>query len=678
MTRYQAGTYRLYVRETTEENWVELPDVYTLGREVERSANKVTTAHVGVPLHVRGPNSGYTWYDLEYWWLRITYEPPGGAESDIWYGQFADRLIKEESRALTWVALDVKQTLDRIDLGFYAYTVKHDWRDRAQQIWLRPFNEGRRDEESMLRGRRSANRYDLRPNSEDYRKQSTGEGTAYIYGRDGAWSNLEVAEYLLTASAPKGGSDQCPIGWDLDVGDAARPYLSGAVQEWSEDLLQKTTFQALRDVVLQSGPLAMVEDWSDDGTHGYKYVRLRVFVKEYEERDTSTYSIHDLLQDPENPDCDASRYRVRGQDRITNLYMYGQPARIMTTAMGHMCGTTFGDGRWGVDDWGRFPILYPAWESALEDEFDAAVKEDSEALEKYPNVYKNFTLNWTSGLETWGWPRPSGQVESDAEIGDRAVTGSQLGYPHPRRILPKNLTLQGWEYDNQDDSTALSVWSPGEEAVFDNILVWYLPPDEDPDHDEPQLLTAAGDVSEASQTGVLSMPEGLRGPDADFDLGSDAGDGNKKWEYLAVTLTVQADWRVYHHEENDDDAGDFTNVKTVHVPGQHWWAADHAIRSFDADAGAFTWVHGVLENAMPELEARGQALLKHQRAGLRYGTFKRRTVDIGYTIGDFVRKFANYDVEAPILTLRHNLRRGSATWGTKLTTGKKWSHRDST
>ncbi len=656
MTTYEAGTYRIYTRETIDDSWTERTMCYLMD-DVHDAANYVPTLRIRVPYAASTANTQFWYQDFANHWVRITYEPSGGSETDIWYGSMVASIINEETMEMEWAAAHILSQLVRVDLGSFAYADPQIAGDAmCKNIALQIFNL------DLERNLKSADEWYLAPSESHYMHKKIGadaqDWLVYIFGTDSLWDNYEILRFLLATYVPKGSTEFCEIGFALAPTAAAKTYLQAAKQEWN--FSRMNLWEAVDKLVRSSGPLAWCADWSTSGDYGYDYVRLRVFSKKYEDKDDTWQNEHALLSDPTAPDCEASRIQVRTGDKISKLVVYGEPIRIMMTMAGPDLGVT------------TLPNYEKGWDDAEEAAWDEF---DPERDENWPNVFRRLLLDWDANITSWNhvWLEPGTWPGSyETEEGDMCVKGADH-YARARRILKRCLTHKEYGYENQDDSagTALVVTPGGTgKPEFEPILGWFVPDAGDAESDPKQILK--GRIRPlADDFGVL-LPTSVR----DVEVSDLFLDQDDRWKRLYITFAVEGDIRLAY-EMTAYDEGDHDQMRTVEVyePGAEWWAAAEGTKlEYDSVFG-WTLIYGVLRNDLPKLKARAENIIKHHNEQLYRGTFVLKQVDVAKKVGDYITTYGPWTINQVIMSVLHALA-STERWGTRLTTQKHWSRRN--
>jgi hypothetical protein len=681
MARYspENAHLRIYTREKATDDWVERPSPVMLAGEPEWSADKITSLRISVPLRVQGPNQGYTVPDWKHHWVLVTYEPPtgntpphpnAGVETDIWYGQFVDHTIDEESEVVYWAARDVKSVLDRITIGVtYA---EEPALNECQQTWWRTPNRGLGGEEVRTRNIRSVTDYNLDPGSDNYRqKEGDAADEAYVFGKDVQstlnrypWTAEELLDHLLKVYTPRRYDGYSVPFFRLKLSSAAQSMLADTVREWP-GLEGSTVWEAIQSIIHASGPLSAVEDWAPTDRLG---LDLKVFSRDKADAG-SWQDTHNLMQDTTSPDLDPGRVQIRQQDVPTAVRAVGDRVKLTFTAEGPEASTWFAD----------YPELEPAWTDAAQSDYDAAKASGENVNDRYEDVYRAFVIRWTQAGLDHHFGEPSTASESDAELGDMVETPADTWWNRSPGLIEMRRRLlyqQGYEYTSQG-AGALSVDTEApESAGGEPLKAWYVPPSEDPDFDSPKRLGGGYDVDPLDGRWGVRLPDGHRGPDgSEPRLDSQpSAMSHPRWKYVVVTVCATFAVRPWFMatEPLEDD---YRYVHTERVEGARWEAAlPYAIRTFDSSGNA-VHVWGVLQNDMPQLRRRANRVLAIQRGGLATGTFHHKTVmPAKFSVADYVNRWGDRPVDAPIMTIRHNLTK-SEDWGTKMTTGEPWTRR---
>jgi len=673
MTRQlNAGTIRLYMRGSVEDSWEEVTQPWHLSDEPEHSADKVTDLRVSSPLYVYGPDRGYYFPEWKHNWVLLTYTAPttdlpahpnAGMESDIWYGQMVDYTIDEESRVVYWTARDVKSVLQRMTIGAPAYEEVPPLGTCQQRWWMTP-NKDLSKPGTPTTGLRSLDTYDVDPASDNFREKGAsppGAGEAYVFGTDQPWNAWELLQFIVASSAPPQLSFQSALTFELDATPEAKAHLQNTEQEWP-DLEGRSVWEAMMRILHGSGPLSVV-GWWQSGQRGT--VTLKIFSRDpAEAADWQTQ--HNLLQNEADPEVDPSRVQVRHQDPATAVRAHGELVKLQLTASAEGAHPV------GLEE----AALVPAWSDANQTDYEAD-KATADVNDLYPDVYRAFLLRWDETALTDVLGEPSTESESDVERGDRIVTPPEVmwdrcvGYP---QMLRRTLLESTKTYVTQGSVDALS--QSGDEGPREPLKAWYVPPDDDPDFDTPVRLGTGLDVVPLDDLWGIRLPDGYRGPEGEEPRldSQPSAMSEPRWKHVVATVAVQVSHRPWVLVEDDPDT-DYRNVQTLYVEGAEWWAAcPGTIRYYD-DAGNPQRVTGVLRNDVPLLEERAESALATQKAGLAHGTFHMKTVyPSEYGVGQFVQRWGRYAVGAPIMTVRHNLRK-SKEWGSKLTTGEPWTRR---
>ncbi len=669
---HTVGVHKVYTRRLSTDSWAEQSGLRLISPVVERTAGAVTHLLLA-QTYVPTTESSAGYHNLEHHWLRVTYTPYGGAETDIWYGTLGDQTLDEAAGEVRWVADSIEKQLSKVMIS-EAYAHRPGSEDIADPISVRPFNEDL-DADRRL-GIMSSARYHFTRDS-TFLDLAAGDGddVAYVFGTNGLWNAWRMLEALIKWHCPPGGGRHCPIGFVPVPTAAAQTALEASSERLNVFGARMT--DVLNKACAAAGNLAWHVDWATSGDYGYTLPRIRIWSRDYDDRDgwQTSHDVDGFVSDPADIEALASRITVSVGHRLTDIIVVGEPIRAMFTVR-------YDPGASVV------PKYVRGWTAADETAWAAldAGEADPDAP-KLPHVYRRLFMEFDElrdGITSWKiFPQP---VPGDyfAVEGDKISTSIygelvKYVYAHPRRLLPRILTRPGLTYTSQDTG-ALAISEAGAVGVAEQspTLCWYVPPDLTPAEGGRAVVTPIPGVQPLRHEPGIMLPGGLRKLDGDaFDL-SQSVDSTPIWQQLVMTVACQTDTRLswtsgrsYNYEDGSGEKDEQRQTVIIQVPGAEWWAAlADTVIGIDS-TGTETTVYGVIRNDLPVLKAAADALIDRHSRRLRHADLPLKTVDIGKDLGHFLHLYGPYRLDNPILTVRHSLALGQV--GTQIITGKPWT-----
>ncbi|HUX00307.1 MAG TPA: hypothetical protein VMY35_04940, partial [Phycisphaerae bacterium] len=492
-----------------------------------------------------------------------------------------------------------------------------------------------------------------------------------VFGTEALWDAWRCIETLIKSHCPPGGSRHCPIGFVPVPTAAAQTALEAVTERWNVEGAR--ALDILNKMCAAAGDLAWHVDWSADGDYGYALPRIRIWSRDYDDRDTGWQTSHDVagwVADPDNSEARDSRVEISVGHRITDVIVVGEPIKVMFSVR-------FDQGAVVL------PEYWLGWTAADETAWAALTGEDAAEALKYEHVYRRFYMHFDQlegPASTWQvFVRPTLRDFFTTE-GDK-LPAATVGrsYPHPRELLPRILTRPGYVYTSQGLG-ALSISKAGAagESELSPIPCWHVPPSLNPTEGGKAVVTPIPGVRPLRNEPGFMLPRSIRTLEGDsLDL-SQTVDSAPLWQQLVLTVAIETDERLtwtaskeYPYEDGSGQTDEQRQAVIIEVPGAEWWAAlPDTVISYDA-AGAATTVYGVIRNDLPVLMAAGRALLARHSRRLRHADLPLKTVDVTKGLGHFIDQYGPYLLRNPILTLRHNL--GIGQIGTEVITGKAWA-----
>ncbi|HUU92482.1 MAG TPA: hypothetical protein VM238_14890, partial [Phycisphaerae bacterium] len=227
---HTAGVHTIYTRRLHTDEWAAQTALRLVTPVVTLTAGSVTQLVLAQTyVLTTEPTAGYR--NFEHHWLRISYTPDGGAETDIWYGLIGDQVLDEAAGEVRFTADSIELLLWRVQFcEAYAQPAKTD--ADASPISLRPFNESL-DADRRL-GVMSANRYHFTRDGTFMSKAAgAGDDVAYVFGTGAIWNAWRCLESLIKSHCPPGGSRHCPIGFVPVPTAAAQTALEAVTERWN-------------------------------------------------------------------------------------------------------------------------------------------------------------------------------------------------------------------------------------------------------------------------------------------------------------------------------------------------------------------------------------------------------------------------------------------------------------
>lgn len=658
---HQTGRYKLYTRQKPGDSWTERPQLRMA------ADTPVITRAAGQPTVVRlaqtyGPGSEAAPYvNWTNHWLRITFTPSGGAESDIFYGHLSDQTLHEARREVTWGAPSIEAQLRNVILSEgYAQAVAAA--GDCEEITLRPFNQNL-DPETPI-GWRGSTEYHFTRDS-TFKTKATGGSTldrAHVYGLTSPWDAWQTIRTLLRTHCPIGGGRHCAIGFEPVATTAAQTALEAVIERW--DFLGVDAWTMLTRLVRSAGDLDWTVDWSTSGDYGYDFPRIRIFSRLHADRDTGWQTVHDVKGGGTLPiEALSGRVSITVKDRVTSVTAIGAPIKVQFT-------THYSDE--------VRPMYRRGWTDADETAWAALVDSKDPEAAKLQHVWRRLYLphDQTSiGLTTWNvFPQPD-PGDFFSAVGDKVPAESTFGkgfYNQPRRILRQNLTQQAYTYTSQTGSSALSRSSAGAvgAAGFHGILCWFQ-------WTNPPSYVRRFRVEPVqplkNECGVM-LPAMFDDMPLD-EFAAWQPDGQPAWHYFTITLSIETDVRLAWTAGETYDLGDGSGIEdhqrrtlVVEVPDAEWWVAlADTVIDVQAD-GTETTVHGVLRNDLPKLKDIAEKTLARYNRRSWHADIEQVDVTPAVAIGHFVGTYGAFTLNSPILGLEHHL--GLEAVGTKLITGR--------
>jgi hypothetical protein len=659
---HSAGVHTIYTRPTVADEWIAQPTLRltrpVVGRQcaavtrVQIEQTNVTTTETVTPTN------------FAHHWLRISYTPNAGTETDIFYGFLQDQTIAEDTGVRRWTGLSIEALLQRVKC--IEALAHRDRNDAAELITLPVFNAdvergiGLMDATDYFHADRTPATFRTpasTPAATDYDHDSVLSFSGSDWGQ--AWTGLHVLDALFRWHTPPGGSDFCPIsflpvftvsGWDIEE----------IIERWN--FAGESLFDVLNEMCRAAGDLTWTCDWStEDGTNwGCDQVRVKIFSRDHSLLDPNYQSEHALArQSGANTLTLESHVSVAVKDRVAGVRVYGEPIRVQFTV--DYTTTTY-------------PMYRKGWSATDETNF----ANDNYQLEKLAHVYRRLYLphdQTSGGSTTWNVFAQSLPGYWLTEFGDAWAdpnpTFAGESQHRRRAILPQNLTRRGRSYTSQTAVAALTYVDSAmtAEDEHDPIMAWLNPSSRTGD-----LVKRIEGVQPLRHECGVMLPYGWRGRQGDAipDL-TDTISGAPKWQMLVITVSIETDLRCVYEATaspklpsdagTDDDHGRY---EPIYVSGAHWWAALDATVDIASD-GTQTKVNGVLRNDIPRLKAAADQALARMNTRAVQADVHLVAVDPSKKLGDFITTYNGYTLNNCIVATRYHV--GATPLGTKLITG---------
>jgi hypothetical protein len=660
---HSAGIHTIYTRPNVADDWVAQPTLRLTSPVVERRCAAVT--RVQIEQTNITTTETVTPENYAHNWLRISYTPNGGTETDIFYGFLQDMTIHEDTGLRTWPGLSIEALLQRVKcVDALAHRVNPD---DAELITLPVFNEdfdrglGLMDDADYYHTARDAT-FKTAATSPDPGVWDHDATLAFAEpGTVATWHARAVLDALARWHCPPSGSDFCPISFlPVFTADAA-DQLELIQERW--DFFGRSLFDVLNELCRAAGDLTWTCDWAaEDGTNwGYDQVRIYIFDRDHDNLDADYQAEHVLTRKTgSTTDTLASKVSVSVKDRVAGVRVYGEPIRVQFTV--DYTTTTF-------------PMYRKGWSATDETNY----ANDSYPLAKLTNAYRRLYLpvdQASGGATTWNVFAQSAPGYFITSIGDAwdvspvpPFAGDAL--LRTRAILPQNLTRTGRSYTSQSPTTALSYSDTNMtgEMEHDPILAWLNPTSRTVD----AVKRIEGVQPLRHECGVR-LPPGWRN-DANLataDLTQTTG-GTPAWQQLVLTVSIETDLRcVYEataspklpYDLGKDD--EHARYAVKYVPGAHWWGALNATVDI-ASNGTQTKVDGVLRNDLPRLKDAADQVLARMNTRTVHANVHMVAVDPSKKLGDFITTYNAYNLNNCIVQARYHL--DAKPLGTELITG---------
>jgi hypothetical protein len=602
--------------------------------------------------------------ELSKHWIKVTYQDAeGGDETLIWYGNIEDSVVNEQGLRVEYYGLSIENQLKKLKLTeTYAENVNPV--SDAQRIGELRFN--RNMDEGMESGLRGTIRYHFAAGADfsTVSAEPLAADTAYAFGTSVLWENVYILEHLLAVNAPSGGRhDFAPIGFRLQCTTAAQQYLDFSYHEW--DLTGKDLFESVDEIIRASGPLLWWCDAVPYDAGEQDYILIRVQSR-LEEDELESKTLHAIDRD----DCMPAMIRRRVLDRATKVIARGERMKVMFTVAA--TGTPHWENGWTA-------AQEAAWKAAkITTEYDA---------EKWRDVFCKYIIPYNQEVggadhnSTWEvFVTPDLNANP---VGSKIlVTGGEDAanfYAYPRRLLPHSLTFRGWTNPTANDGTLPT------------------PPAGDPGNPELTPLMGWWQKSEGGGADIVIRLENLavlrNEPGVQFPIHyRDNVPGiaeSAMTAPLIFTVSMETDNFLEWHEPAAWPDDDQARIEVIEVPDCAWWAACSGTVVEVAAGGTQTTIYGVLRNDLPKLKEKAENLAALLRCGTYggstlvphyHGTIPFKSVRLEYDdepveLGDFVDTYGPFNIQAPIMTISHELA-SQQHYGTTLTCFKPWTQAD--